>query len=66
MTPNLAPKQDVFLAYFSSVDPTTLDISIKEVNHEEVLLRIDGVEDSILKISLSSEKEEEFAQPGSH
>ena len=66
VTPNLAPKQDIFLAYFNSADPTTPDISIKEVDHEEVLLRIDGVEDSILKISLSSEKEEEFAQPDSH
>ena len=65
MTPDLAPQQNIFLAYFSSTDPATLDISIEEVDHEEVLLRIDEGEDSILKISLSSEKEEEFAQPDS-
>ena len=45
VTPNLAPKQDIFLAYFNSADPTTPDISIKEVDHEEVLLRIDEGED---------------------
>ena len=66
MTPDLAQKQDIFLAYFGSVDPATPDISIEEVDHEEALLRIDEGEDSILKISLISEKEEEFAQLGSH
>lgn len=66
VTPDLAPKEDIFMAYFGSADPATSDISIEEVDHEEVLLRIDEGEDSILKISLSSEKEEEFAQPGSH
>ena len=66
VTPDLAPKHDIFLANFGSTDPATLDICIEEVDHKEVLLRIDEGEDSILKISLSSEKEEEFAQTGSH
>ena len=66
VTPDLAPKHNIFLAYFGSGDPAILDISIEEVDHEEVLLRIDEGEDSILKISLSLEKEEEFAQTGFH
>ena len=66
VTPDLASKHNIFLAYFGSADPATPDISIEEVDHEEVLLKIDEGEDSILKISLSSDKEEEFAQPGSH
>ena len=66
VTPDLASKHNIFLAYFSSADPGTPEISIEEVDHEEVLLKIDEGEDSILKISLSSDKEEEFAQPGSH
>ena len=51
MTPNLALKQDIFLAYFGSADPATPDISNEEVD-QEVLLRIDEGEDSVLKISL--------------
>ena len=66
VTPDIALKHDIFLAYLDSTDPATLDISIEEVDHEEVLLRIDEGEDSVLKITLSLEKEEEFAQTGFH
>ena len=53
VTPDLASKHNIFLAYFGSADPATPDISIEEVDHEEVLLRIGEGEDSILKINLS-------------
>ena len=45
VTPDIALKHDIFLAYFDSTDPATLDISIEEVDHEKVLLRIDEGED---------------------